>query len=213
MADPKIVTLDEVPHGELDPHWISENLDAAEKSIEQIPAHYADAVATEPAVREWVTTLVRIAAESKRVVPSLTRGPSLRIIGPTGTGKTHQAYGAIRALAVSGLRMPWTFSTAADVYARMRPRHGVDSEAEFAKVSRAALLVIDDLGAAKPSEWNEEINYRLINHRYEHELPTIVTSNLPPKDLASVLGERVTSRLVEMSTPVVLKGDDRRRAA
>ena len=44
---------------------------------------------------------------------------------------------------------------------------------------------VDDLGAAKPSEWTEEINYRLVNHRYEHMLPTIFTSNVPARELGS----------------------------
>jgi DNA replication protein DnaC len=87
----------------------------------------------------------------------------------------------------------------------------VDSEEEFRRYATARLLVIDDLGAAKGSEWVEEINYRLINHRYEHKMPTLITSNLLPKELGAALGERVTSRLVEMADRVVIEGTDRRR--
>jgi DNA replication protein DnaC len=45
----------------------------------------------------------------------------------------------------------------------------------------------------------------------DRELPTLITSNVKPADLKPILGDRVTSRLVEMTTRVVLKGDDRRR--
>jgi DNA replication protein DnaC len=92
----------------------------------------------------------------------------------------------------------------------MRPRHGIDAEAEFRAVADATLLVLDDLGAAKGSEWVEEINYRLVNHRYEHQLATLFTSNILPRDLAGALGERVSSRLKEMTDRVTLKGTDRR---
>ena len=51
--------------------------------------------------------------------------------------------------------------------------------------------MLDDLGAVKTSEWIEEVNFRLVNHRYERMLPTLFTSNLLPKDLATLLGERV----------------------
>ena len=99
---------------------------------------------------------------------------------------------------------------AADLYARLRPRHGVDSEDVFERHAKAPVLMLDDLGAAKGTDWVEEVNYRLINHRYERMLPTLVTSNVRPRDLAGVVGERVASRLTEMATPVVLKGPDRR---
>src|SRR5690606_7391206 len=100
---------------------------------------------------------------------------------------------------------------AADLYARLRPRHGIDSETEFRAIADAPLLMVDDLGAAKTSEWVEEVNYRLINWRYDRVLPTVFTSNVLPKELKVALGERVASRLVEMADRVTLKGEDRRR--
>lgn len=193
-----------------DPHWLDESTDKGRESHARIPVRYRGACVDVPEVAEWVRQLVRLAAQQKRTVPRIDSGPSLLLIGATGTGKTHTAFGAVRALTVSGALCPWQALTAADLYARLRPRHGVDSEAEFDKVAQAGLLVLDDLGAAKGTDWNEEVNYRLINYRYEHELPTLVTSNVPPRDLGGALGERVASRLVEMASRVVLRGADRR---
>jgi DNA replication protein DnaC len=210
--DPKIVTLAEAfPH--LDQHWINENIErASERVAANVPERYADATVTEPAVADWVRAVVAAAVVKSRTdCISVHTGPSLLMLGITGTGKTHQAYGAIRALAVTGIQCQWRFSTAADIYAALRPRPKVDSEEEFRRFAMARLLVIDDLGAAKGSEWVEEINYRLINHRYEHKMPTLITSNLLPKELGAALGERVTSRLVEMAARVVIEGSDRRR--
>lgn len=194
-----------------DAHWHRQTLERGEKAMrDRIPPHYRDAVVTVPEVETWVRELIRSVDNDRRTVPVLDRGKSLLLVGPTGTGKTFTAYGVVRALSVCGVSAPWLFTTAADMYAQLRPRPRVDSEEEFEKYARATFLVLDDLGAAKGSEWNEEINYRLINYRYEREKPTLITSNVPPKDLADVLGGRVASRLREMAQRVVLRGEDRR---
>lgn len=197
---------------ELDAHWLGENREVAlEKCHKRVPAHYADAVPDHPDVAAWVRSLTRVAAEQARAHnPVLRTGPSLLILGPVGTGKTFQAFGAIRALSHSGVLMSWRVETAADIYAQLRPRPRFDSEHEFRELAAVKLLVVDDLGAAKGSEWTEEVNYRLINHRYEHQLPTLVTSNIQARELSANLGERVASRLREMAKLVALVGADRR---
>lgn len=210
-ADPTIVKITTEDAGLDDPWWIEETLQReARKLAKDLPPHYTEAVVTDPGVRDWVKGLLAI-AKADRGRPYVRTGPSLLLVGSTGTGKTFEAYGAIRALANSGAGTSWLVTTAADMYAKLRPRPNVDMEAQFERFAQVSLLVLDDLGAAKGSEWNEEINYRLINHRYEQHLPTLITSNIPPKQLASALGERVASRLAEMTTLVVLKGADRRR--
>lgn len=195
-----------------DPHHREDAIERGTRSWDRIPAHYRDAVLDQPQVQDWVRSLVQLALESGSLVPRVIHGPSLLLLGGTGTGKTYCAYAAVRALTASGVNCPWDAVTAADLYARLRPRHRVDPEAEFERYLKVGLLILDDLGAAKGSEWNEEINYRLINHRYENELPTLITSNVPPKDLAGAMGERVASRLREMALRVVLRGEDRRKA-
>lgn len=210
MTDPAIagaVLSDE----EADPHWLGEHRERGARQVEErVPPRFAHAVADLPEVAGWVRELVDGVRKDGRTVPRLFRGPSLLLVGSTGVGKSHQAYGAIRALAVSGVGVSWLYTTAADLYGALRPRPGVDSEAVFGRYMSVDLLVLDDFGAAKTSEWNEEVNYRLINHRYEQHKPTLITSNVPPKDLRAALGERVASRLAEMATRVVLKGTDRR---
>lgn len=198
---------------DLDAHWLNQNREVGlEKCEKRIPSRYADATPDHPDVAAWVRALTRVAAGQARAQnPVVRTGPSLLIVGPVGTGKTYQAFGAIRALAHSGVLMSWRLETAADIYAQLRPRPRFDSEHEFRELAAVRLLVVDDLGAAKGSEWTEEVNYRLINYRYEHRLPTVVTSNIPAKELATNLGERVTSRLREMAKLVALAGDDRRQ--
>lgn len=166
----------------------------------KVPLRYAAATPTEQATA-WAHAVAQD--------PTSTR--SLLVVGPTGTGKTHYAYSVLRALAETGTNRSWIALTAADLYAQLRPRTGRDSEAEFEKLVGTNVLFVDDLAAAKLTEWTEEVTYRLINHRYEQCQPGIYTSNVPPAQLRDALGERIASRLTEMCERTVLKGDDRRR--
>ncbi|WP_370416902.1 ATP-binding protein [Streptomyces fradiae] len=182
-----------------------------ERAEARIPARFRHALANHPQVTAWADAIARAGRPGPGGAPGIAEGPSLRIVGPTGTGKTHQAYGAIRALLAAGVRLRWEAVTAADLYARLRPRPGFDSERDLQSLMRCPLLLLDDLGAAKTSEWTEELTYRLINHRYEHLRPTLITTNLTTRHLRQVLGDRVASRLAEMTERVILEGEDRRR--
>jgi DNA replication protein DnaC len=90
-------------------------------------------------------------------------------------------------------------------------RPGDDSVRRARDCQHAGLLVIDDLGAEKPSEWTQERLYSVVDHQYANCLPLIVTSNLPPKELAGQTGERVASRLAETCEVVLMTGADRRK--
>ncbi|MEV7088006.1 ATP-binding protein [Streptomyces sp. NPDC093085] len=177
-----------------------------------MPPRYREAEADHPQVLAWAREVAEQAvAPSPGARRQATTGPSLLLAGVVGAGKTHQAYGAIRLLVRMGLGVRWRATTAADLYADLRPRPGVDSERELAAVSRCPVLLIDDLGAAKTSEWVEEVTYRLVNRRYNLMLPTLVTTNLAIKDLRAYLGDRVTSRLAQMTDRVEFEPVDRRR--
>ncbi|MFD7066101.1 ATP-binding protein [Streptomyces sp. NPDC059913] len=175
------------------------------------PPRYRRADATLPGVQAW--------ADAVAVDP--TEAGSLLLTGTTGTGKTHEAYGALRRIAAAGSTHPYEIRalTAADMNGLLRvngsPR-GV--EEELRRLCRIPLLLLDDLGSAKATEWTEETTYRLVNERYNACKPTLYTSNLPAKsddgrDLASVLGERIVSRLSEDTRVVAMVGADRRRGA
>lgn len=166
----------------------------------KVPRRYAG-VRPDGRAREWAE---QVASEPLTV-------KSLLLLGATGTGKTHFAYSVLRAVAETGTQMRWQAYTAADLYAYLRPRDGEDSHDAFTRVADTTLLFVDDLGAAKFTEWTEEITYRLVNYRYEQCLPGIFCSNLPPAQLRDVLGDRVASRLTEMCDRIVIKGEDRRR--
>jgi DNA replication protein DnaC len=177
-----------------------------------IPPRYRRAKADHPQVLAWCREVAEQAvAPGIGARRQVATGPSLLMAGVVGGGKTHQAYGAVRVLVGAGVGVRWRATTAADLYAELRPRAGVDTERELAAVARVPLLILDDLGAAKASEWTEEITYRLVNRRYNHILPTLITSNLAIKDLRAHVGDRVASRLAQMTTRIEFAPVDRRR--
>ncbi|PJN03766.1 ATP-binding protein [Streptomyces sp. CB01201] len=184
---------------------------ALELAAARIPARYQRAFADHPQVTAWVDEIARAARPGPSGTRGIALGPSLLLAGPTGTGKTHQAYGAVRSLLGAGVRLRWEAVNTPDLYARLRPRQGHDPERDLATLSRCPLLILDDLGAAKHSEWTEELTYRLIDRRYTERLPTLITTNLPIDALRGAVGDRVASRLAEMTQRVILTGPDRRR--
>jgi DNA replication protein DnaC len=188
-----------------------EVLEAAGRCWEKFPPRYQQATTDRPDVLAWVAQFHADPASA----------PSLLLLGPTGVGKTYQAYGAVRAAVTvalptraGGYRSPrWQGLTYADLCASLRPRgRDHDPEAQLERYRAVELLFIDDLGAAKTSEFVEETTYRLINGRYEDMRPSIFTSNLGLSELKDTIGDRIASRLAETCTRVVLEGPDRRRS-
>jgi DNA replication protein DnaC len=72
------------------------------------------------------------------------------------------------------------------------------------------VLLLDDLGSEKRSPWTDEQMYRLLNHRYNEGLPTVVASNV----LLEELEPRIASRMQDSSLAqvVLLAGEDQRLA-
>ncbi|MFF7166843.1 ATP-binding protein [Streptomyces sp. NPDC008086] len=175
--------------------------------------------ATPPRFRNAETTVPEVAAWADHTLSDNASAGALLLSGHTGTGKTHQAYGALRRIAAGGPdRFELIAVNSADMYGSLRPSQFLGAaERELRRLCEVQYLLLDDLGTAKTSEWTEEITYRLINYRYNHCLPTIITSNLPARDdagpdLTDFVGARVASRLAEMVTTLVpMIGDDRRR--
>ena len=135
------------------------------------------------------------------------------------TGKTGLGVALVREASLRG--MTHRFGTAADILDAMRPRRDDagkpdDMAAEYAlrSLQTVDLLLLDDLGAEKQTDWAAERLYLVINGRYERELPTIVTSNLTIDQMTAMhpeMGARIVSRLLESYELIPLLGDDLRR--
>lgn len=166
------------------------------------PPRYAEAATDLPEIYTWALDVLR----------SPRNAPSLLLAGPTGTGKTHNAYAALRLLSHSRRStVTWRAASTAVFFGDQRPQPGRDTEGNYQLYATAPVLLLDDLGATKNTEWTEETLYRVIDHRYTHCLPSIFTTNVPPGGMGERLGERTASRLAEMCRSVVLVGGDRRK--
>lgn len=134
------------------------------------------------------------------------RRPSLFLMGPTGTGKTHTALAVMMRLFEATSLAPRVV-TAPVMCESLRPNGG----ATLDRYRNAQLLVLDDLGAEKVTGFVETVTLQVIDHRYRHKLPTIITTNVPADGLADMLGERVVSRIRGMCDTVIFDGPDLRR--
>lgn len=129
---------------------------------------------------------------------SFSRKPDgwLLLEGTYGCGKTHLA----AAIGNARLRMGDNvlFITSPDLLDHLRSAYGPDAEMgydeTFDRVRNADLLILDDLGVENPSPWAQEKLFQLLNHRYTHRLPTIITTNAD----VDRLDPRIRSRLLDV---------------
>lgn len=85
-----------------------------------------------------------------------------------------------------------------------------DFEEVLEMVTKCKLLIVDDIGAEKPSEWVSERLLSIINTRVANNRSTIYTSNIPLNAIGARMGERIKSRIIGSVTEVSLTGNDRR---
>lgn len=166
-------------------------------------------------------SLERAVAQARRIAdayPAITRG--LLLEGQPGVGKTHLAVAVLKQIiAATGAR--GLFYDTRDLLRVIRSTYDPSirtTEFEILRpVMQADLLVLDDLGAEKTSEWVEETMNLIVNTRYNEKRLTIFTSNyqdIPdetdPNSLLCRIGFRMRSRLHEMCEFVEMDGADYR---
>lgn len=140
----------------------------------------------------------------------MQRGRNLFLAGTVGSGKTGLAFGAMRSAMLDHHRNV-KYGTVAGLLEAMRPGHDTVVGMDLDDLQRVHVLLLDDLGVEKTSEWQAERLYLIVNSRYERQLPTIMTTNMNRKDLEARVGERIMSRLMEDVQVVQMGGDDLRK--
>lgn len=173
----------------------------------RVPKQFGDAVPDNPDVAGWVSVFL--------ADPDAMPQPAILLRGPTGTGKSRQLWGALRAIlesrAADGRGVRWKYTSHPELNESVRGGFDAGQPDILAECKAAHFLMLDDLAAGKHNDWNGDVLYRLIEHRWVHGLPSMYATNLPQRDWAKVLGDRVASRLND-AHQVLMAGDDRRLA-
>ena len=202
-----------------------------------IPPRLAQASfeAYQPTCPEQEKALAKCRAYADAGLVNIQEGRGLFLQGPVGTGKSHLAVAILRSILENNLQefgkpvngealvgepiyegMHCTMLSVVDLLGIMRESFGADSLKAPARrlLHRAradALVILDDIGAEKPSDWVEEQLYALIDLRYRMQRSTIFTTNCTLKQLENQIGSRVVSRIFEMCEGVKVEGRDWRK--
>jgi DNA replication protein DnaC len=161
-------------------------------------------------------------------------GLGLLIVGTSGLGKTHLAAGILQALVIEK-RVNGLFVDYHDLLKRIQNSYNPSVAATELSVLKpifeAEVLVIDDLGATRPTDWVWDTVSHVLNARYGRNQTTIITTNFPNlpslinreavalgsagraargESLGDRIGDRMRSRLQEMCVVIEMQGEDRR---
>lgn len=153
----------------------------------------------------------------------------LLLIGSIGVGKTHLAVGIIKELIV-GKGIPCLFYDYRELLKQIQNSYNDSVKATELDVLRPVfdteVLVLDELGAVKPTEWVWDTVSLILNTRYNDNRTTIITTNFDDRPAGAIagprgaareetlgdrIGERMRSRLHEMCRIIKMEGEDFRQ--
>jgi DNA replication protein DnaC len=150
--------------------------------------------------------------------PAIDRG--LLFMGPVGTGKTHLSTAILRGLLEKGIAcLFYEFGALLkEIQNSYNPVSQTSESKVLTPVYETEVLVLDELGAVKPTDWVRDTMMQIINTRYNDRKLTIFTTNYmdarrtPAEEtLEDRIGTRPRSRLYEMCKTVMIEGEDYRR--
>lgn len=157
--------------------------------------------------------LMQAAREYAEQFPQhLKDGKGLLFYGTVGTGKSVAAACIANAIIAKGYRPKMTnFSTVADEI------WNAENKAAYVEsLCKYDLLILDDLGTERKTDYMQEMVYKIVNARYTQGGPVIVTTNLTREEMgnpADIGYKRVYSRILEWCLAINVEGKDRRMQA
>jgi DNA replication protein DnaC len=149
--------------------------------------------------------------------PAVDHG--LLLTGPCGVGKTHLSVAILRGIIEKG--MPCLFyefgALLKDIQSSYEPGSRTSESDVLTPVCEAEVLVLDELGAVRPTDWARGMMTQIVGRRYNDRRLTVFTTNYAdapgqPSDetLEDRIGVRLRSRLYEMCRTLVVEGEDYR---
>lgn len=141
----------------------------------------------------------------------MKEGKGLLLLGPVGTGKSYYAACIANALIDAGYTALMT--NFAKIINRLQG--SFDGRQEFINsLNKYSILIIDDLGAERNTEYTAEQIFNIIDNRYRSNKPMIITTNLTDKQLQStddITRTRIYDRILEKCIPIKVDGASRRK--
>lgn len=130
----------------------------------------------------------------------------LVIWGDRGCGKSHLCAAVANALIARSV--PTLYISAPDLFAALKQamdlQVATDQESLSSRINiakTAPVLVLDDLGAEKSSDWTDSVLFEILDARYRNRLPTMIASNVDPDKLE----RRISSRMQDREFCVVIE--------
>jgi DNA replication protein DnaC len=168
-----------------------------------------------------LTLLKNYAADYPLLDEEQFREKSLMLYGGSGRGKTHLGVAVLKGLVKKGV--PCLFVDFHELLLEIRNSYDEISQTSEHQIlqplMKTEVLLLDDLGSRRMTEWMQDTVFHIINLRYNQKKSLIITTNLglesqktsQQETLQDRLGYRVVSRLYEMCTTLELDGPDYRR--
>ena len=188
-------------------------------NFSRIPERYRYTIALKPENGEDLEAFTKLDNYKNDVLSMVDEGRGLYIWGKsTGNGKTSWACKIMsyffRKIAFNtGLENEGLYIFLPTFLEDLRDNYD-NKDPEFDEILRmiktCRLLIIDDIGAERVTDWVRERMVSIINTRVANNLTTIYTSNLSPEELRGELGDRIASRVLGSSQIVEITSGDRR---
>lgn len=196
----------------VDAHWMYDEWETTDMHDEckSLMAKYKSIGIDE---RFWKLPDFKVEAGNKTAYDAVTdfindQSKGLFLFGRAGTGKTHLAVKIAQEL--DGAKFQKVPKLMLELKANF-DGSGYENEIIIEKLSNVPVLILDDMGAEKASDWVAETMYILIDERYGNMKPTVITSNYSPSELAQRFGDRIVSRIMEMCRVIEIKTSDKRK--
>ncbi len=185
----------EPPEKDLDAEWRADRLAHRVNMVRsQRPARLSEPGTLDQRIILWADQLANGTAGN------------LVVMGDVGVGKTWSVWEALEIAVAAGFSGGFRVATSADWQDATTPPVDRDGLRAMRAVD---FLALDDLGSFRINDWQRECLLSVVDHRWQHNLPTAVTTNM--RNLVEPLGDRLASRLRDGATIVALGGPDRRK--